>query len=246
MKLSPLIEDLANDKINLLFSEKNWVKQKKEREKKSVYANLFEDENYQRIGYISHTATIMHGHFIQELYEQAVSSICKNLKVWKEEKFKISSDAFDISGRQNNMSVLTAELPYGDVHRIAKKAKTRSIDFLTFNEQTGKLCSYEIKRGGTTHDSEKKEKIVSNLIAVQVLLKNYGISKKLIVKKARTYIISHYNTPLLPTQWDKLQVNGNNIDDHFGKPIKDQLLRGEEYFKSQFNSKLRKFKELLN
>ncbi len=144
------------------------------------------------------------------------------------------------------MNVLTAELPYGDVHRIGKKAKTRSIDFLTFNEETGRLCSYEIKRGGGTHDSEKKEKIISNLIAVQVLLKNYGISKKLNVKKARSYIVSHFNSQLLPTQWKKLEINGNNIDDHFGRPIKEQLLLGEEFFKSQFNLKIKKFKELLN
>lgn len=246
MKLSPLIVDLANNKLDHLFSEKNWIKQKKKREKKTVSANLFEDENYQRLGYISHTATIMHGQFIEELYAQAISSICSNLKVWKEEKFKISSDSFDISGRQNNMNVLTAELPYGDVHRIGKKAKTRSIDFLTFNEETGRLCSYEIKRGGGTHDSEKKEKIISNLIAVQVLLKNYGISKKLNVKKARSYIVSHFNSQLLPTQWKKLEINGNNIDDHFGRPIKEQLLLGEEFFKSQFNLKIKKFKELLN
>lgn len=246
MKISSVITDLADKKLDLLFSEKNWLKQKNKREKKTNLANLFENENFQRLGYISHTATIVHGQFIEQSYSKAVSDLCNNLKVWKETNFKISTDSFDISGRQNNMSVLTAELPYGDVHYINKRPKTRSIDFLTFNEQTGEICSYEIKRGGSTHDSEKKEKIISNIIAVQVLLKNYGISKKLEVKKARSFIVSHFNSRLLPTEWKKLEISGDDIDSHFGQPVKNQILLGEEYFKSEFNNRIRKFKELLS
>jgi len=246
MTISPVIKNLANDKLDQLFSELNWIKQIKKREKKTVTANLFDNENYQRFGYIAHTVTIMHGQFIEELYAQAVSTICDNLKVWKEKKFKISKDSFEISGNQNNVSVLRSELPYGDVHLINKKAKTRSIDFLTFNKETGKLCSYEIKRGGGSHDSEKKEKIIANLIAVQVLLKSYGINEGLNVRKARSYIVSHFNTQLLPSQWSQLEINGNNIDSHFGRPIKEQLLLGLEYFKTGFNLKIREFQKLLN
>jgi len=246
MKISPVIIKLANDKINHLFSEENWINLKKKREKKTNTANLFTDDNLQRLSYISHTATIIHGQFIEELYMQAVATTCDYLKVWKEEKFKISRDAFDISGRQNDISVLKSELAYGDVLKINNKPKTRQIDFCTFNEETGRLCSYEIKRGGGTHDSEKKEKIVANLIAVQLLLKNYGINKNLNVKKARSFIVSHYNSQLLPSKWKSLEVNGNNINEHFGRPVKEQLLLGEEYFQKQFNLKIDEYKKLIN
>lgn len=246
MKISPVIIKLANDKISHLFSEENWINLKKKREKKTNTANLFTDDNLQRLSYISHTATIIHGQFIEELYMQAVATTCDYLKVWKEEKFKISRDAFDISGRQNDISVLKSELAYGDVLKINNKPKTRQIDFCTFNEETGRLCSYEIKRGGGTHDSEKKEKIVANLIAVQLLLKNYGINKNLNVKKARSFIVSHYNSQLLPSKWKRLEVNGNNINEHFGRPVKEQLLLGEEYFQKQFNLKIDEYKKLIN
>jgi len=81
MKLSPLIVDLANNKLDHLFSEKNWINQKNKREKKTVSANLFTDENYQRFGYISHTATIMHGNFIEELYRQTMRRCEKSFKI---------------------------------------------------------------------------------------------------------------------------------------------------------------------
>jgi len=246
MKISSAIIKLANDKLNHLFSEDNWKKQIKKREKKNMTSNLFSDDTLQRLSYISHTATIVHGQFIEELYIQAVATTCDHLKVWKEEKFKISRDAFDISGRQNDVSILKSELVYGDVFKINNKPKTRQIDFCTFNEETGKLCSYEIKRGGGTHDSEKKEKIVANLIAVQLLLKNYGKSKNLDVKKAKSFIVSHYNSQLLPAKWKRLEVNGNNINEHFGRPVKEQLLLGEEYFQKEFNLKIDQFKKLIN
>ena len=246
MKISPAIVKLANDKLNHLFSDDTWKDQVKKREKKNMTSNLFADDVLQRLSYISHTATIIHGQFIEELYIQAVAATCEYLSVWKEEKFKISRDAFDISGRQNDTTILKSELVYGDVLKINNKPKTRQIDFCTFNKETGTLCSYEIKRGGGTHDSEKKEKIVANLIAVQLLLKNYGKSKNLDVKKAKSFIVSHYNSILLPTKWKRLEVNGKNINDHFGRPVKEQLLLGEEYFQEQFNLKIEQFKKLIN
>ena len=58
--------------------------------------------------------------------------------------------------------------------KLGKKKKTRQIDLLTYDKDKNILNSYEIKRGGGHHDSEKQEKIIENLIAVKMLLKDYG------------------------------------------------------------------------
>jgi hypothetical protein len=50
----------------------------------------------------------------------------------------------------------------------------------------------------------------------------------------------------LPAKWKRLEVNGKNINDHFGRPVKEQLLLGEEYFQEQFTIKIDQFKKLIN
>ena len=142
--------------------------------------------------------------------------------------------------------LLETECPYGQAVLIKRRPKTRQIDLITYNEEKKTICSYEIKRGGGHHDSEKQEKILENLFAVRLLLKSYGIKKGLEVEKARSYIISHMNQELFSPDYRFFQIDGKEINEHFKADVMSSLEEGYSYFTSEFKKKFNELKRLAN
>ena len=189
------IKNLCDESLNDLFSKENWEKIQNKKKIKNNSDPLYTDVDG-RVAYIVHSITIRSGIILEKLYFEAVKICCPHLKVWNEEKFKISRHAMDMSSNQDNKDLLETECPYGQAVLIKRRPKTRQIDLLTYDEKEKIICSYEIKRGGEHHDSEKQEKILENLFAVRLLLKSYGVKQGLQINKARSYIISHMNQEL--------------------------------------------------
>ena len=108
------------------------------------------------------------------------------------------------------------------------------------------ICSYEIKRGGGHHDSEKQEKILENLYAVKILLKSYGQNRGLEIKEAKSYIISHMNSELFSPEYRFFQINGNEVDKHFGSNVIGSLTEGYDYFNNKFKTRFKALKKLAN
>ena len=152
----------------------------------------------------------------------------------------------DMSSNQDNKDLLETECPYGQAVLIKRRPKTRQIDLITYNEEKKTICSYEIKRGGGHHDSEKQEKILENLFAVRLLLKSYGIKKGLEVEKARSYIISHMNQELFSPDYRFFQIDGKEINEHFKADVMSSLEEGYSYFTSEFKKKFNELKRLAN
>ena len=151
-----------------------------------------------------------------------------------------------IASDQDNKKILDTECPYGEAVEIKKRAKTRQIDLITYDRKNKLICSYEIKRGGGHHDSEKQEKILENLYAVKILLKSYGQNRGLEIKEAKSYIISHMNSELFSPDYRFFQINGNEVDKHFGSNVIGSLTEGYDYFNNKFKTRFKALKKLAN
>ena len=132
--------------------------------------------------------------------------------------------------------------PYGECMLVGKKKNPRKIqiDIIVYNKDLEEISAYEVKRGGSPHDRGKKESIISDVIAVQVLLKDYAEQKKFKVKKTKSLIISHYGATLTRPEWRDLQINGENIDNHFNANISSYLKETEEYWIKSFDREYKK------
>ena len=245
MSLNPHIKNLCDKSLEKLFNQETWRKIQNKKKIKNNTDPLYSDVDG-RVAYIVHSITIRSGIILEKLYFEAIKLCCPHLKVWNESKFKISRHAMDMSSNQDNKDLLETECPYGQAVLIKRRPKTRQIDLITYNEERKTICSYEIKRGGGHHDSEKQEKILENLFAVRLLLKSYGIKKGLEVEKARSYIISHMNQELFSPDYRFFQIDGKEINEHFKADVMNSLEEGYSYFTSEFKKKFNELKRLAN
>jgi len=138
-----------------------------------------------RLRSVLHTATIKHGHVLEAAYLNAVKLEKKDFKVWSEPEFCISTEAHSKSKNQTSQRILESKEPYGECMLVGKKQKPRKIqvDVIVYDNIEEEVTAYEIKRGGVSHDRGKKESIIADVIAVQVLLKDYARQKNFKVKK---------------------------------------------------------------
>lgn len=244
MSLNKEITKLCNESLNELFSKKYWANIRNKKETKGNSDPLYSDADG-RMAFIIHAVRIRSGVILERLYFEAIKICCPHLKIWNERKFKISKHAMSLASDQDNKDVLSTDLPYGEAYKIGKKRKkTRQIDLFTYDENEQSLNCYEIKRGGGHHDSEKQEKIIENLIAVRMLLKRYGEDHmNLKVKKYKSYIISHMNQELFSPNYRYLQINGNEINDHFGANIMEKIDEGYSYYVNEFKKRFLEVKK---
>ncbi len=228
------IKKLCDTSLEKLFSDKKWEKIKEKKLRKGTTDPLFSERDG-RMAFIIHSVTIRSGIILENLYLEAVKSTCTNLDVWSEKKFRISGHAMNQAQDQDNEEVMDGDLPYGQAVKIGNKKKTRQIDLFTYDRVNKILNSYEIKRAGGHHDSEKKEKIIENLIAVQLLLKSYGEKeKKIEVKRRNSFIIAHMNEDLFPSEYSSLQISGKDVDNHFNAAVSKKINEGYGYFVKEF------------
>lgn len=237
--LNPKVKDFCDKKVTKLFSDSYWKKSQEKKRKKGNLDELFSEKDA-RTKYILHTATIDHGHLVEELYLKSIESLCNNLVVWEDKRFKISKHASNISNDQDNKNIEDYNLDYGEAFFKSGKKVTNQIDVFTYNKSSKTLSSYEIKRGGGHHDRQKKDKLLADILATLILMKSYGKKEKnLDVKHARSFVISHMNQDLIHPSWKKIQINGRDVDKHFKAPISEQINLGLEYFKKEYNKALK-------
>ena len=79
-----------------------------------------------------------------------------------------------------------------------------------------------------------------------MLLKSYGQSRNLEVRKARSYIISHMNSELFSPNYRFFQINGNEVNKHFGSNVIGSLTEGYDYFNNTFKKRFSALKKLAN
>ena len=238
-ELNTKVKTFCDKKVEKLFSDNYWNKLQEKKRKKGNLDELY-NETDARTKYILHTATIDHGHLVEELYLKSIETLCKDLIVWEDKKFKISKHASNISNDQDNKNIESYNLDYGEAFIKSGKKVTNQIDVFTFNKKNKTLCSYEIKRGGGHHDRQKKDKLLADILATLILMKSYGKKvKNLDVLSAKSFVISHMNQDLVHPTWKKIQIYGRDIDKHFNAPVSEQIELGLDYFKTEYNKCLK-------
>ena len=190
--------------------------------------------------YVLHTATIMHGQMLEVAYLTSLKRELNDCIVWEDKNFKVSRDALSVSTEQSDKRVLETFLPYGECVKIGNREKKTQVDAIVYNNNTKKVTAFEIKRGGSHHDRQKREKLLADIIATQVLLKDYTGQKGYEVKDAKALLISHMGTKLLQPDWTHLQINGNKVDKYFGKNIIQHITAAENYWIKKFNEEYKK------
>ncbi len=100
------------------------------------------------------------------------------------------------------------------------------VSFLIKKKKT--ISSYEIKRGNGNFDAGKKRSIRNDILSTNFVLKGYGKSKDLDVKRAYSYIISYYGLRALPKPYSLIK---EELDEHFGVSIIKQVEDVNNYFK---------------
>ena len=255
MDLDPKIKRLCDEKLKTLFCDKFWKKKLIEKEKIGNTDHLFSEADA-RLAFICQSGTIRNGQLVDELYSEAIKICCPHLEIIKIGKFefKISPEAVNIAATsQSDKNILENDLPYGRAVKIKGKDKTSQIDLMTYDRKEKILSAYEIKRGGSQHDSGKQAKIIETFLAVRFLLKSFGEKvKNLEVKKARTYIISDMNKNLMPPEYRNFQIFGKEINNHFkSRNLRQNIDLANEYFTKEFKKgflpiKKSAFKDLSN
>jgi len=178
----------------------------------------------------------MHGQMLEEVYLSVLREALSDCVIWEEKKFCVSEDAYTISSRQISADILKTSLPYGDCATINKKEKKNQVDVIVYHKPTKVISAYEIKRGGSHHDRQKKEKLVADIIATKILLKSYAENiKNLEIKESRAFLVSHYGINILTPQWMSLQINGKDVNNHFGTNISSKIEDAENFWISLFN-----------
>jgi hypothetical protein len=66
--------------------------------------------------------------------------------------------------------------------------RTLQVDFLVFDDRSGRLGAYERKRGFGYHDSGKKRSMLRDLRCLEMLMKSYGEQRKMPVEMAEARI----------------------------------------------------------
>ena len=193
-----------------------------------------------KLRYVLHTATIMHGQMLEVAYLHALKKELTDCTVWEDKSFKVSRDALSVSTEQSDKRVLETFLPYGECVKIGNREKKTQVDAIVYNNNTKKVTAFEIKRGGSHHDRQKREKLLADIIATQVLLKDYTVQKGYEVKDAKALLISHMGTQLLQPNWTHLQINGNKANEYFGKDIIQHITAAENYWIKKFNEEYKK------
>jgi hypothetical protein len=152
-------------------------------------------------------------------------------EVWGEDAFKVSNAAEAVLGNLADDDYPNASLPYGDCKR------TLQIDLIAYDHNEKIIGAYEIKRGNGVHDAGKQRSMKRDLQATQLLLKSYGTDyadKE--VNTARSHIIFYYGLRSIPRPFS---IIGDELDKHFGFPIKEKTERVNAYFQKRLFQVLR-------
>tara|TARA_B110000459_G_C16572815_1_gene477249 strand:+ start:306 stop:983 length:678 start_codon:yes stop_codon:yes gene_type:complete len=171
-----------------------------------------------------------HGAILEQALVESLRE-CKHLKIFIEDKFPISARASTLasqSGKDLDVSS-GANLPYEKKNPV----RVLQIDCIVYNKKKKSISSYEIKRGNGSFDAGKKRSIRNDLLSTNFLLKSYGVSKKLEVKKSYSYIICYYGLRALPKPYSLIK---EDLDSHFGASIVKDVEQVNSYFKNSLHN----------
>lgn len=164
-------------------------------------------KHFSRMVSLFSSAYKRHGYILESAILQRLTQN-PDYDVWTDPKFSVSKVADELVAKliPDPSQAIGREVPYGD------EARTLQVDIIVWDKKRKSITAYEIKRGHGDHDSGKKRSIQRDLLCVQVLLKNYAISKGLKPKSASSRIIFYYGRCSIPKPFS---LTKDELDEHF-------------------------------
>ncbi len=183
---------------------------------------------YARATSIVSSAYKRHGKIIERaLYERLRQN--NRLSVWTDDNFNVSPAAEHTFSTSSHTDCLVSELPYGQSKRKLQ------IDLMVFDEVSGELSAYEVKRGNGNFDSGKIRSVMRDLLCTHMLLKSYGKARGHAVETAEAKIIFYYGVRSIPKPYSLVR---EELDEHFQFPIADAIEEVNGYFRDRLHELL--------
>ena len=182
-------------------------------------------EHFSRIVSVMSSAYKRHGFILERAILEQLK-LCPDFEVWEDDSFQVPATADHIvdSAIQDPEHIYGTETAYRAGHR------TLQVDAIVYNKLNREIRGYEIKRGSGLHDAGKRRSILRDLLCLQILLKSYGESRGFTVSKARAHIIFYYGMCSIKKPFSLVQ---DELDDHFGWPVVEQVEGVNEYFRNR-------------
>ena len=153
------------------------------------------------------------------------------MTVWNDKEFQVSRDAEDIAG--DNLK--TPASINGNELNYCKGRKTIQVDLVVYHNETRTLRAYEVKRGFGSHDRGKRLQMLRDVLCIQMLLKSYGRSRNLDPLSVSSHIIFYYDNCSVDPP---IGIGGNELDTHFGFPVRDAVETVNAHFGERFRASL--------
>ncbi len=194
-------------------------------ESKTFLADPIAGPHFSKITSVMSSAYKRHGFIL----ERAVLETLKqypHLQVWREERFHVPSNV----DHMVNGSIEAGAKLIGTDYPYSEGERTLQVDVITFDQNSGIIRAYEIKRGFGLHDSGKRRSMLRDTLCVQVLLKSYGKERGLNVTQAFSHIIFYYGQCSIPKPFS---LTGAELDEHFGVPVLEIVEEVNKHYKAR-------------
>ena len=181
---------------------------------------------YSRATSIISSAYKRHGAILDRALLERLKD-CARLRVWTEDDFKLSHDSLrEVRVAERIGPLLRTRLPYGDRERSIR------VDIVVYDEETGALNTYNVKRGNGAYDGGKRRIIQDELLRTHMLLDDYGRGIGLSSQSSHAHIVFYYGLMSLPSP---LAISGGELDDHFRFPVREAIEEVNSYFISRLH-----------
>jgi hypothetical protein len=194
---------------------------------KSFKTDPMVDARFSRVTSIVSSAYKRHGAILERALSVALEQV-PHLEVWAESNFKVPDAADRLAG--DDATALGNALRYSGLGE-----RTLQIDLLVFDRNTGRLGSYECKRGFGYHDSGKKRSMLRDLRCLQMLLSSYGRERGLPINESEARMIFYFGQCSIGKPWS---LTREELDVHFGVPITERVEAVNAYFAEKLNELL--------
>lgn len=181
---------------------------------------------YSRATSIISSAYKRHGAILERALLERLKD-CARFRIWTEDDFKLSHDSLrEVRIAERIEPLLRMKLPYGDRERAIR------VDILAYDEETGALNAYNVKRGNGAYDGGKRRIIQNELIRTHMLLEDYGRVLGLSPRTSHAHIVFYYGVMSLPSP---MAISGEQLDDHFRFLVRDPIELVNTYFVSRLH-----------
>jgi hypothetical protein len=169
-----------------------------------------------------------HGYILERAILESLRP-CPYFEVWNDPAFQVASAVEHIvdGSIAAPTNLIGTDYPYSDGQR------TLQVDAVVFNQITGTLGAYEVKRGAGLHDSGKRRSMLKDALCIQVLLKHYAKQRGYDPKSVFSHFIFFYGKCSMPKPF---AITGAELDQHFSWSIYESVDEVNKYFQNRLFS----------